>query len=213
MTCAPSEFVARGNVGMLTGVPDIASLGWAVSREGEVGTQFCDQILALAPDVVVLAGIGADSRWLLDRVGALVAAEPTARILTVVWLARPGWISDLAQAGASGIADLDVSADQLRGAVRALASGQDWVSPGVAAQLGREQREREAGREIQTLSQREWDVLNELVHGRDNAGIAAALGISAHTVAGHLQAICAKLHATSRLHAAVIAIRMGLVGI
>lgn len=198
---------------MLGGVGDIATLGWALSALGEPDDRFVAQMLALDPDVVVLAGVGADSRWLLERVPILVATRPMVRVLAIVWAARPGWIAELADAGASGIADVAVTAEQLCGAVRTLAAGQDWVSPSVVEQMARQQREVSAGRGFEPLSPREWQVLSELVQGSDNATIAARLGISTHTVAGHVHVICAKLHAATRLQAAIIAIRTGLVGI
>jgi DNA-binding NarL/FixJ family response regulator len=213
MTCAPNELVARGTVGMLADFADITSLGWAVSPAGEFSAESVGPWLALEPDVVVLSGVGADSRWLLERVPAVLAARASIRVLALVWAARPGWIAELAAVGVAGIADLGVTAAQLGGAVRALAAGQDWVSPAVAQELGRQQRELDAGRGIEHLSQREWQVLAELARGGDNATIAARLGISVHTAAGHVHAVCTKLHATNRLQAAVIAIRLGLVAL
>lgn len=211
MTCAPNEVVARGIAAMVAGSAAVTGLGWAVPREDAPQADFVRRVLALAPEVVVVAGVGADSRWLRELVGALVRARPAARVLAVVWTARPGWLADLALAGASGVADLDVTAEQLRSGIQAVAAGHDWVSPGVAEVLGRQQRELDAGLGQEPLSQREAQVLGELVKGADNVTIGAALGISEHTVAGHVRAICAKLKATSRLDAAVTAIRTGLV--
>lgn len=225
MTCAPNEVVARGVAAMLSGSPAISVLGWAVppwqpgvgapgaATQGAITADFVAGALALAPEVVIAAGVGADSRWLRELVGQLVTARPTVRVLALVWAARPGWISDLAVAGAAGIADLQVTSEQLRSAILALAGGQDWVSPGVAAVLAREQLARDRGLGQEPLSTREWQVLGELARGGDNQNIAAELGISPNTVAIHVRAICAKLHASSRLEAVAIAIRTGLVEI
>jgi DNA-binding CsgD family transcriptional regulator len=62
-----------------------------------------------------------------------------------------------------------------------------------------------------TLTPREEDVLRLLVAGRSDREIAAALFISPRTASKHVGAILAKLNATSRGEAAVLAVRQGLV--
>lgn len=137
----------------------------------------------------------------------LVRACPAAAVLVVVDHARPGWLPELAEAGADGIADLTTTADELRAALRAVASGQGWVSPTVA-QIMAAQSATGPG-----LSQREYDVLAALGQGLDNAQVAAALGVSVNTVANHIKSLCAKLGASSRLSALTIAVRTGLIEI
>jgi ATP/maltotriose-dependent transcriptional regulator MalT len=66
-------------------------------------------------------------------------------------------------------------------------------------------------REPHGLSPRELDVLRLLAKGKSNREIAAALIISEHTVARHLQNIYAKLCLTSRSAATAYAFEHGLV--
>ncbi|WP_308072284.1 LuxR C-terminal-related transcriptional regulator [Streptomyces bambusae] len=61
------------------------------------------------------------------------------------------------------------------------------------------------------LSAREQEVLRHLVDGASNRRIAAALSISEHTVARHLQNIFAKLGVSSRTAASTYALTHGLV--
>ncbi|MEG4801206.1 response regulator transcription factor [Microcoleus sp. ARI1-B5] len=61
------------------------------------------------------------------------------------------------------------------------------------------------------LTEREMQVLQQLVEGKSNKQIAAQLGMSVHTAKGHVEMIIAKFEASDRTHAAVKALRLGLV--
>jgi DNA-binding NarL/FixJ family response regulator len=61
------------------------------------------------------------------------------------------------------------------------------------------------------LTPRECDVLRLIVEGEDNVAIGEALSISRHTVKQHVTNIFEKLEVSSRVQAAVHAVRAGLV--
>lgn len=61
------------------------------------------------------------------------------------------------------------------------------------------------------LSEREVEVLQELLHGYTNQAIGARLFIATDTVKTHIRNIVLKLHARDRTHAAVIGLWLGLV--
>jgi DNA-binding CsgD family transcriptional regulator len=62
-----------------------------------------------------------------------------------------------------------------------------------------------------TLAPRELEVLRLVAQGLGNKEIAAALGISPHTVKYHLASVLAKLGVSTRTEAVTLAIRTGLV--
>ena len=64
---------------------------------------------------------------------------------------------------------------------------------------------------VDSLSQRELDILRGIARGQANKEIARALGIAETTVKIHVQHILRKLDVSSRVHAAVIASEHGLV--
>lgn len=64
---------------------------------------------------------------------------------------------------------------------------------------------------VESLSEREIEVLKRLVLGEDNKEIALALSISVSTVKSHLRTIMEKLHLKNRIETAVFAIGEGLV--
>lgn len=63
---------------------------------------------------------------------------------------------------------------------------------------------------IQSLTQREYEVLIALASGQSNKGIAKSLFISEHTVKKHVGQILEKLDLKDRTQAALFAISKGL---
>ena len=59
------------------------------------------------------------------------------------------------------------------------------------------------------LSEREWDVLQQLGQGKSNAEIAAALFLSQETIKSHIKTLLQKLKAKDRTHAVVIGFQQG----
>jgi len=98
-----------------------------------------------------------------------------------------------------------LSPAQLDAALRAVAVGLRVSLPGTQAGFG----EAEATRPL--LTPRELEILACLGEGMSNKSVARRLGISAHTVKFHLEAIFAKLGATSRADAVAKGLRRGLI--
>ena len=63
---------------------------------------------------------------------------------------------------------------------------------------------------IEQLSARELEVLRLIASGMENAEIAETLGISPRTAKNHVSNILAKLGLSSRIQAAIYAVRRGL---
>lgn len=61
------------------------------------------------------------------------------------------------------------------------------------------------------LTSRERDVLSGVAHGKSARSIARDLGVSVNTVKTHMVKTLRKLHTGERTHAAVIAVRLGLI--
>jgi two-component system, NarL family, nitrate/nitrite response regulator NarL len=95
---------------------------------------------------------------------------------------------------------------QLDAALRAVAAGLRVSLPGTATPgFG----EAEPPRPL--LTPRELEILRALGEGLSNKAVARRLGISAHTVKFHLEAVFTKLDATSRAEAVAKGLRRGLI--
>ena len=94
---------------------------------------------------------------------------------------------------------------QLNAALRAVAVGLRVSLPALPRGFG----EAEPTRPL--LTPREVEILACLGEGLSNKAVARRLGISAHTVKFHLEAVFAKLGATSRAEAVAKGLRRGLI--
>lgn len=102
----------------------------------------------------------------------------------------------------------DLTPAQLDAALRAVTAGLRVSLPGAAAP-GFAEAETEAPRTL--LTPRELEILRALGEGLSNKAVARRLGISAHTVKFHLEAVFTKLDATSRAEAVAKGLRRGLI--
>jgi DNA-binding NarL/FixJ family response regulator len=118
-------------------------------------------------------------------------------------------------AGAAGFLLKDTEPDQLTLAVRTLAAGGVVMSPKASHALlrahpgGATFRDEETDR-VRHLTERERTVLALVADGLSNADIGVRLHLSAGTVKDHVSAILTKLRVTSRVQAALLAQRAGL---
>ncbi len=105
------------------------------------------------------------------------------------------YVSELLEGGAAGVGYLlkDRVADvaEFTDALARVAAGGTALDPEVVSQLVRSSR-RAAG--LAALTPRERDVLALMAEGRSNAGIAAALVVSAGVVEKHVASIFGKLN-------------------
>jgi DNA-binding NarL/FixJ family response regulator len=119
-------------------------------------------------------------------------------------------VVEAVRAGAIGYLLKSAEAADLRRSLRAAAAGQVQLDPAAAARLVREVRTPAA---VETLTERESEVMRLLARGLANKEIGRALRISEDTVKTHVSRILAKLGAHSRTQAVLQAMRMGLVDV
>ena len=108
----------------------------------------------------------------------------------------------------AGVLPRTVAAEQLDAALRAVAAGLLVRAPGSVPTDGF----RAAGEDAPPLlTPREAEILTLVGEGMSNKAVARALGISVHTVKFHLEALFAKLDATSRAEAVAKGLRGGVI--
>lgn len=103
---------------------------------------------------------------------------------------------------------------ELARAIEAVAEGLVVIQPALASRLFGPMHVRtlaEVSGELEPLTNREQEVLQQVAQGLPNKLIAIRLGISEHTVKFHITSILSKLGAASRTEAVRLGARRGLI--
>jgi NarL family two-component system response regulator LiaR len=184
--------------------PDLEIVGEASS--GEQGVELVKSTL---PDVVLMDLLmpGIDG---VEATRQVKAASPHTQVIVLTSYAEDERIFPAIKAGALSYLLKDVGPDALVTAIRAARRGEATLHPTVAARL---MSELTGGRHspLDTLTEREKDVLTCIARGMSNAEIAEHLIIGERTVKTHVSNILSKLHLQDRTQAAIMALRERLV--
>lgn len=161
--------------------------------------------LPAGADLLLLASDG----WDPDDLHRLLSPTPAALLLLLD--GEPTAFHGLRElAGrAWGVLPLDCSAEELLAAVGALHEGLLVGNPALLLPLLDQAPTSGVQPVPDPLTERESQVLQLLAQGLANKQIAAALGISEHTVKFHVSAVYAKLGAASRTEAVRLGVRQG----
>ena len=190
--------VRQGFVALINTVADME-----VIAEGTDGRQAVELYRKLKPDVL-LTDLRMPVMTGVEAIAAIRREFPSARVIVLTTFDGDEDIYRSLQAGAQGYLLKDMFFEELEDAIRTVHAGGRRI-PGVVA-------ERLAGRVGGSdLTGRELEVLEQIVFGRSNKEIAAALDISEATVKSHVNNILSKLGVADRTQAATTAIRRGLV--
>jgi DNA-binding NarL/FixJ family response regulator len=197
--------VRRGLRGYLELLDDIEVVGEA--ENGLVGVELSAQ---LVPDVVLMDIVMPQ----LDGIGAIVrikAAQPGVQIVALTSFIEEDKVLAALESGASGFILKDADADDVAAAIRAAHNDEVHLDPAAARVLAKGMRTRNEQRPVESLTERELEVLSLVGHGRSNKEIATDLGITERTARTHVSNILGKLDLQSRTQAALYAVERKLV--
>jgi DNA-binding NarL/FixJ family response regulator len=194
--------VCQGLAAALTNEPDLEVVGCA-----STAAEALRAAERLRPHVTVL------DLELPDMSGAAVISElgrisPGTRVLAFSGHAATEYVRGAAKAGATGYLLKGAGVDEIAGAIRAVHSNEVYFDARITTLRLAEPRESATTRD--SLTERELAVLRLVADGAPNKQIARSLGITERTAKFHLVAICKKLGAANRAHAATIAMRANL---
>ncbi|GGZ35674.1 DNA-binding response regulator [Streptomyces inusitatus] len=166
----------------------------------------------------------------LATIERLLALRPRPRVVMLTTFGDDENVTRALRAGATGFLLKDEGPEELIRAIRAAAVGDAVLSPGVTGTVIERMLNGTAGavgtagapgagkasdggadQRLAALTDRERDVLALLAGGLANAEIGRRLGIGVGTVKTHVSAILEKTATESRVQAAVLAYRAGLV--
>lgn len=203
------ELVREGLRMMLEAESDLSVVGEAAN-----GNEALAAARALDPDVLLM-----DVRMPeLDGIEAtrlLVASGGRARVLVLTTFDLDEYVYAAIRAGASGFLLKDVRPADLVDAIRLVASGNALLGPTVTQRLlehfaSGERRGPDAA-SIESLTEREHEILRLIASGLSNAEIAERLVVTEATVKTHVSSILRKLGVRDRVQAVIAAYDASLV--
>lgn len=202
------EALVRSGFQLILGVSeDIEVVATASGRDA------VETVRRERPDVVLLdiRMPDVDGLTVLRELRTLPDAPVVAMLTT---FDADEYILTALQSGAAGFLLKDTEPEQLAHLVRTLAAGGVVLSPKASRTLlhghpGTRADDEDAAR-VRLLTARERDVLVLVAEGLSNADIGLRIHLGAGTVKDHVSAILTKLRVVSRVQAALLAQRAGL---
>jgi DNA-binding NarL/FixJ family response regulator len=182
-----------------------------VVAEADDGAEALRLLEAHRPDVAVL-DIRMPEMTGVEAARRVKERFPEVRILILTAYDDDPYVFALLQAGADGYVLKTATSDELVSAVRTVYRGESALSPEIASKVVRQVASghpKPGVDQVETLTNRELDVLRLAAHGLTNRAIGHELDISHRTVQGHLQSIYGKLGVNSRTEAVTEAMRRG----
>lgn len=184
-----------------------------VAGEASDGREALERLAVTSADVVLM-----DVRMpRLDGVAAtrhLIERGDGSRVIVLTTFDLDEYVFSALRAGASGFLLKDAEPEELLAAIRAVAGGDAVVAPSATRRL-LEQVElpdtRPRDPRLETLTEREHDVLLAVARGATNAEIGAGLHMAEATVKTHVGRLLSKLDARDRVQLVILAYENRLV--
>jgi DNA-binding NarL/FixJ family response regulator len=186
-----------------------------IAGEAADGDEAVDSARRLRPDVVLM-----DVRMpRVDGVEAtrriLAADASRVRVIMLTTFDLDEYVYAALQAGACGFLLKDVTPEHLVDAIRLVKTGDALLAPSITRRLVERYAARPVSaslrRELDTLTEREADVLRWMARGLGNQEIAEKLFVSEATVKTHVAHILDKLRVANRVQAVIAAYESGMV--
>ncbi|HEU5280838.1 MAG TPA: UvrY/SirA/GacA family response regulator transcription factor [Gammaproteobacteria bacterium] len=199
------ELVRLGIKRLLQDVHGFKVVGEASSGEDAV-------LLAkeLMPDVIVMdvqmPGIGG-----LEATRKMLRHNPDVKILALTVYEDEPYPSRFLQAGAAGYITKGCDPEEMVRAIRAIHSGQRYISPTIAQQIAIKRFTKGEDSPLDILSERELQIMLMITQGVKVQDIAKKLCLSPKTVNSYRYRIFEKLAIKSDVDLTLMAVRLGMI--
>lgn len=196
--------VREGLTMLLNEEDDIEVVG-----EARDGVDALTMISHLQPDVVLMDLVMPE----MDGIAATTQIRekyPQCQVLVLTSFAEDQRVPDAMQAGAVGYLLKDVLKADLHRAIHAAARGEPTLHPEAQRQLIQQVVAPTPPNLLDTLTDREMDVLRLIAKGNSNKEIATALHLTEGTVKGYVSTVLSKLQVSDRTQAALYAVKHGV---
>jgi len=191
--------------------------GIEVTAEASSGTEAIEKVAEIAPHVILM-DIRMPGMSGTEAVRQIKRTHPEISVIMLTMFDSEVQVVEAIRAGAEGYLTKDASRELLCQAVRTVVDGGTIVEAGLLPVAMRglqpssnDTPEGDAGSSLLSrLTPREMDVLRLLARGYNNKDICAELSLAEVTVKKHVQNVIGKLGVSSRTHASILGVRLGL---
>ncbi len=197
--------VRKGLRTLIASEPGLEVVGEAAN--GLEGVEFAREY---KPDIILMDLVMPK----MDGISALTEIAkitPRPRVIVITSFGEDDKIFPALRAGAAGFLLKDTSPQDLLQSIRDVSAGRPSLHPSIASRLMQHvapvEREEDL---LESLTEREIEVLKLVARGLSNMEIAGRMVISDRTVSTHLSNILEKLGLVNRTQAALFALRKGL---
>ena len=180
-----------------------------VAGEAGNGTEVMQRVRELAFDVLVL-DLSMPGRSGMELIKLVRSEKPQLRILVLSMHQELQYAIRAIKNGASGYLTKESAPDQLEQAIRKVASGGAFISAEVAEQLALGAMPGSQAVPHESLSNREFEVLQMLVAGVSLTDIGTKLNLSVKTVSTHKTNLMQKMGLQNQNELIRYAIKHGL---
>lgn len=183
--------------------------GFEVTGEAASGEQAREIARKQSFDIILMdlnmPGIGG-----LEATRRLLSTKPTSKIIGLSMYVSGPFPQQFMHAGGAGYVSKNADTEELVTAIKTVHNGVNYISADVAQHIAASGSKLAKRHGIESLSQREVQVLQQISNGASVEDIAANLSLSIKTIAHHRRALLSKLDVRNDVQLATIARVQGL---
>lgn len=198
------ELVRTGIRKILDEVKGLKVIGEAST--GEEAVQFCRKT---EPDVVLMdmnmPGIGG-----LEATKKIIRYSPDIKVIVLTVYTEDPIPTKVMQIGAAGYLTKSAGPDEMVNAIRAVNSGQRYITPDIAQQMALSQFKSSEENPFNLLSERELQIMLMITRGEKVPDISEQLMLSSKTINSYRYRMFEKLNVGNDVELTHLAIRHGM---
>jgi two-component system, NarL family, response regulator NreC len=185
-----------------------------VVGEASTGREAVDLCESLTPDLAIF-DIAMPQLNGIEAAELAIKRTPSLKVIMLSMYAHESYLIRSLVAGARGYLLKDAADEDLVPAVKAVAQGRSYFSPGISQMLASEyvRQIQDSGEQdsYSLLTTREKEILQLLAEGRSNKEAATVLSIGVSTVETHRANLMQKLNLHNTAELVLYAVRKGIV--
>ncbi|MCD7725260.1 MAG: response regulator transcription factor [Clostridiales bacterium] len=182
-----------------------------VIAEASNGKECLEKLETLSPDVLLL-DINMPEKNGIEVLQELKEKKSAVKVLILTVHNELEYLLKAVDIGVDGYILKDSESSELKRAIQLVCKGENYIQSSLIPALNSRLVNRDIDKDkINSLTNRELEVLIQVANGMSNKEIATSLSISERTVKNHISNIFKKIDVSDRTQAAVFAIKNNII--